>query len=82
MSMRVVGRRILYLRTLDLDREQFWALLLPFLDRVPTDEETKAWYEYGDLPAKFKVMAENAREEELSKEQFPRRLMDRIRQKG
>jgi len=29
--MTAIGRRVLYLRTLDIDRVQFWALLSPFL---------------------------------------------------
>jgi hypothetical protein len=48
--MTAIDRRVLYLRTLDIDRKQFSALLSPFLPNWPPPAETEAWYERGELP--------------------------------
>jgi hypothetical protein len=71
--MNALGRRVLYLRTLDIDREQFWALLIPFMQNAPTEAEAKAWYDHGELPQAIAKAADRASEELILKDQFPRR---------
>ena len=60
-TTRAVGRRIQYLRTLDIDREQFWDLLCPFLKDWPAPAETAAWYATGQLPPALITAEESMR---------------------
>jgi hypothetical protein len=46
----MIGERIIYLRTLDIDREWFWALLRPSLTAEQYETSASAWTEHGELP--------------------------------
>lgn len=70
--MKTIGRRIVYLQSLDIDRDQFWALLLPFLsDSPPSAAERGEWLEQGVLPKRLAKAAEKERESQTLREQTP-----------